>query len=435
MHLRATHGGAIVRVRIVFGGSAMHSGLSSRAVFCILSTIATSAPAALPEYLSFQLQARSGPVNNFNLPAGASINNASVDLNDAGQVTLRVRVPTGMPGDNFTRHVFVGSNGAGFTVSEGPTTSTISDPRVDASGKVWFTANLDGSGPLAGVYRYDPGNLTTVRITGLPNGTSFYTAPRGVSAGNVGYRVEAASGVAWVSFSAGNLVTLAADRGVNLQSPYSTLFVPSFAENLQLVGKVTLFAGGFDQILSFDSSRAPVVLARSRAEDIQSPYLAFDDAIALSPTSGRVAFIADLNGGARGVYRVDAPGLIVQIARTGLQGLGTIDIFPPAVNDDGLVAFRGVDNTGKPAIYVGDDTTLRRVIGRGDAISSDLGAAQINDVDAGAPVFSGGVAINSNGDIAFSPRLTPAANTTIDWGTGVHIARAGSQLVFANGFE
>jgi len=198
---------------------------------------------------------------------------------------------------------------------------------------------------------------------------------------------------------------------------------------------VTVFTGGFDQILSFDSSRAPVVLARSRAEDNQSPYLAFDDAISISPTTGRVAFIADLNGGARGVYRVDAPGVIVQIARTGQQGLGTIDVFAPAVNDDGLVAFRGVDNTGKPAIYVGDDTTLRRVIGRGDPISSDLGAAQINNVDSGAPVFSGGVAINSNGDIAFSPTLTPIANTSTDWGTAVHIARAGTQLVFANGFE
>jgi len=201
-------------------GFAMHPASWSRVLLCILSTTATVAQAALPEYLSFQLQARSGS-SNFNLPAGASINNASVDLNDACRVVFRVRLPTGIGGDDFTRHVFVGANGAGFVVSEGPTTSTISDPRVDASGKVWFTANLDGGGALAGVYRYDPGNLSTVRITGLPNGTSFYTAPRGVSAGNVGYRVEGSAGVSWVSLTGGNLLTLATDRGVDLQSPFS----------------------------------------------------------------------------------------------------------------------------------------------------------------------------------------------------------------------
>jgi len=31
--------------------------------------------------------------------------------------------------------------------------------------------------------------------------------------------------------------------------------------------------------------------------------------------------------------------------------------------------------------------------------------------------------------------LTPAGNNQVEWGTGVYIARAGAQQVYANGFE
>ena len=412
----------------------MRSLLLASLLACALAGIpggrATAAPNALPDYLDFQLQARSGIGPGFNLPLGASINSASVDLNDAGRVAVRVTLPTGIPGDDFTRHIFVGDNGGGYVVSEGPTGSLVSDPRVAPNGIVWFAANFEGGNALAGIYRYDANDQSTVRVTALPAGTTFYEFPRGNALGQIGYRASFGSSKAWVSFAGVSVQTHAAEP-----SPYSFLFTPSFDENQVIAGKVTMAGSGFNRIVTRDNRAAEVILVRSTAETAASPYVSFDNSPAISPTSGRVAFIATLAGGARGVFRYDAPGSIVQIARTGTQGLGSIEFFGPAINDDGLVAFRGVDSAGKQAIFVGDDSTLRRVIGRGDPIETDLGIGQIDQETPGSPAFSGGVAINAAGDIAFSPTLTPLGNNQIEWGTGVYVAQAGTQLIHANGFE
>ena len=412
----------------------MRSLLLTSLVACALAGIpgdrVAAAPNALPDYLDFQLQARSGIGPGFNLPLGASINSATVDLNDAGRVTVRVALPTGIPGDDFTRHIFVGDNGAGYVVSEGPTGSLVSDPRVAPNGIVWFAANFEGGNALAGIYRYDSNDQSTLRVTALPAGTTFYEFARGNALGQVGYRASFGSSKAWVSYAGGSVQTHAAEP-----SPYSFLFTPSFDENQLIAGKVMLAGSGFNQIRTVDNHAVAVVLARSSAETAASPYVSFENSPAMSPTSGRVAFIATLAGGVRGVFRYDAPGSIVEIARTGTQGLGSIESFGPAINDDGLVAFRGVDSNGKQAIFVGDDSTLRRVIGRGDPIDTDLGMGQIDQETPGSPAFSGGVAINAAGDIAFSPTLTPLGNNQIEWGTGVYVAHAGTQLIHANGFE
>lgn len=393
-----------------------------------------AATEALPDFYSFQLQARSA-ASNFNLPSGANIADGTADINDGGRVATRVRYPTGQPGDNFTRHVFVGSDGAGFVVSEGTVGSEISDPRVDPTGKVWFAANFSGGGGSAGVYRYDPGNLTTALVTALPAGTQTYTAPRGNALGQIGYRADLSGGKRWVSFAAGSVSIHASEVAISAGSPYSTLYPPSFDENQLLAGKVILAAGSLSQIRSIDSHGTAVILARSNAEVPASPYVSFDNTPVLSPSSGQVAFIADIIGGVRAVYRIDAPGTIVEIARAGVGNLSAIETFAPAINDVGLVAFRGVDSNGKQAIFVGDDSTLRRVIGRGDPVPTDLGAGQIDQDFSFVPAFSGGVAINANGDIAFTAALTPLGNNQIEWGLGVFVARAGTQLILADGFE
>jgi hypothetical protein len=420
----------------------MRTGYPSLHLACTLLlalSLADPARAALPDYLSFQLQARGGAAvapAQFNLSAGALIDNASVDLNDNGVLAARVRVPTGQPGDVSNRHVFVGANAVGFNVSEGPVGSSISAPRVAPDGKVWFAANLVGGGALAGIYRYDPGNLSTVRVTGLPSGALTYAGARGNAAGQVGYLAEFASGKAWVSFAAGAAAVHLEDRSRDPASDYSLLLPPSFDETRLMAGKVVVFNGGHEQIVAKDNRIGdPVILAQTVGQIPASPFVAFDDEVAMSPNSGRVAFVAELAGGTRGVFRSDGVGAIVEIARSGDPGLSAIEFVAPAVNDDGLVAFRGVDDSGKQAIFVADDAELRRVIGRGDPIATDLGAGRIDQANVNDSALLGGVAINAGGDIAFAAALAPLANSQIEWGNGIYIARAGTQALHADGFE
>lgn len=397
------------------------------------------ARAEILPYTQFQLQARTSIGNGFNVPAGSSINSASVALNDQGVLAVRIAVPTGIPGDEFTRHLWIGAQGTGSVRSEGPVGSLVSDPSVDAMGRVWFAVNRSGGGPDTGVYRFDPaagGN--TLRVTGLPLGASFYSTPIANPSGQIGYRAGFTSGQAWVSFAAGTADIHATEVGIDASSVYSFLFTPGFDAGRDCVGKVQLQGSGFNQIRRIDNLGVASVLARSRAEDPESPYFAFDNSVGVAPSSGRVAFIATLGSGGgapRGVFRFDPPDVIVTIAETGQGGLSGIEFFAPAVNDDGLVVFRGVDAQGRQAIFVGDGVDLLRVIGRGDAIPTDLGLGQIDQETPASPAFSGGVAINAQGEIAFSPALTPFGNNQIEWGTGVYVARAIVDILHADGFE
>lgn len=147
------------------------------------------------------------------------------------------------------------------------------------------------------------------------------------------------------------------------------------------------------------------------------------------------ALISDprIDSGGRAVFRVDAGGL-VEIARTGQGGITTLDAFGPAIDAAGNVVFRSRDAQGR-ALYVGDGSTLRRVIGQGDRVQTDLGLAQIGQNTAADEIFAGRPNVNAAGDVAFVAALHPDGNNQIEWGSGVFVATAVTDTLFRNGFE
>jgi hypothetical protein len=161
--------------------------------------------------------------------------------------------------------------------------------------------------------------------------------------------------------------------------------------------------------------------------------LSFDNGAPIN-AAGQVAFIATIVGGTRVVRRVDANGLSVTLASAPSATLSSIEFFPPVLNDAGLVAFRGRDGTNRQAIFVADGTGVRTVVTRGDIVPSDLGNAWIDQNVPGDSAFSGAVAINANGDLAFAAALTPAGNNQVEWGTGLYVARAVVDVIFNDDF-
>jgi len=427
--LRKCRGGFIVRAPVFVRTTAMRRFLPA----ACLSLTCISASAALPDYLTFQLQVRSnvGIGAGFNITPGAGLSDTAPDLNDALRVAARARFPSGQPGDDFDRHVWSGSNGTGFLVSEGPTGSEISAPRLDPLNRIWFAAS---GGIQPGIWRYDA--PATTLFTNEPSLATGFQHARGNAAGAAGYRAQFTLGRAWVSFVGVEFNFHAREVGLDFQSPYAALFPPAFDENRVIAGKLTLAASGFHQIRTIDHRGDFVILARTSAEQAGSPYLSFDDQVGISPTSGRVVFVAGLAGGARGVFLANGPSNIVEIARTGTQGLTAIASLAPVVNDDGLVAFIGTDGSARESVFIGDDTGIRRVIGRTDLVPVDLapGSARIAPPQAGQPPLLGGLAINGDGDLAFLATLTTPDGQSI-LGRGVYVARAGTQLIHASGFE
>ena len=143
----------------------------------------------------------------------------------------------------------------------------------------------------------------------------------------------------------------------------------------------------------------------------------------------------------RAIYRFTPNGSsvdAVEIARVEASGtIRDIESFAPSMNNNGLVVFRARDANGQ-AIYVGDGTSLVRVIGKEDAVATDLRPGRIGqhiDDPSAWPIFSGAPAINDAGDIAFIAALHPDGDSQIEWGTGVFVASAAADSIFSDGFD
>jgi hypothetical protein len=398
-----------------------------------LPMLLAAATLDVPLYPTIQIQARTNLIvndNGFNLPPGASFNSVTVDMNDAAQVTFEVQVVPGRDGES----VWFGANGTGSLRcdAENDFDATISDSRVNSAGVVAWSQS---GGTLPGIYTCDPVSGVETRLTAGPLGASTWGSPDINDAGQIGYRAGFGGGQAWVSFSSGTFAVHATEQSIDVGSPYNFLYTPSFDGLRRIAGKVRVAAATpvpeHHEIRIFTSDGNSSLVAIDQAGSGTSIYPAFDNSVGVND-AGQVAFVARLAGGVGVVVRSDGTNS-VEIARDEAGSLDNIESFAPVINAAGLVAFRRITN-GVQAIFVGDGQTLRRVVGEGDIIPSDLGPAQIGQNDTSA-VFGGGLAINADGDVAFTAALHPPGNNPVEWGTGVYVAYADVDVLFRDGFE
>lgn len=387
--------------------------------FLAVSTAAGTAAAGVPTYSTVQLQARAAFSGGFNLPTGSSFNSGTPAINDAGTVSIRLIVV----GNTGNAGLWVGSGGTGAVVYDAPVDRLLGDVSINAAGEVVFQRSLDFTSE--GVWRYDPvSGMTTLAVpVGGPLGILGFSDPSIDDTGRVGARVERGSGQAYVLDDAG-VQTLYVEEGTG---SIAFLFTAETNDAGQMAGKVRL--GGLgneqpDEIRRYESDGSFTTMAVDADADAGSPFIGFGNGIGLAD-NGLVAFVGDMSGG-NGVFLSDGT-TVTPIATFEDPEISSIDFFWPAVNADGLVVFRAFEAGGTRAIFAGDGTTLRRVIGEHDVVPIDLGDARIDRPDA-SPVFGGNPGVNAGGDIVFSASLTAVDNPQVSHGNGVFIARAGTTV-------
>ena len=391
---------------------------------------APPAVAQPPAYTEHQLQARSNFSGAFNLPDGAFFANITPKVNDAGVVAFDLDVVPGGDADAL----WIGGGGRGQIVYTSPEGSLLSGVDVNADGVVVFEQIFSAQD---GLWLFDPQVGSAAFETSQPLGASFWTASEIDSMGRIGYRAAFGPDHAWVSYDgtatpAVHAVEAALDPG----SPFSFLFTPSFDGQRRIAGKARYGPAGQvgeerpDRIVRVESDGDVTVLAEDADADVLSPYSSFDNSVGVT-SDGRVAFVATLVAGSRGVFLTDGIDTTT-IATEADPEVSEIEFFAPAVNDAGVVVFRAVDEAGLQVILAGDGTGLTPVIREHDLIETDLGTARVDQHDA-SPVFGGGPWINELGHVAFAAGLTPPDDNQIEWGSGIFVARAGG--IFDDGFE
>ncbi|MGP1310462.1 MAG: hypothetical protein ACTS27_09725, partial [Phycisphaerales bacterium] len=281
----------------------------------------------------------------------------------------------------------------------------------------------------SGVIRVAPdsGQATVLINPGFPFGVESFSSVQVNNSGQIGFRGRVGFlGNIFVSWSSGQQVAHAAEIGVDPNSPYSFLFTPAFNDARQIASKVRLAPGlsnsNPDQIRVFNADGSSVLIAEDRDSNIDSPYSSFDNSCALT-SDGRVAFVANLVGGGRGVFLSDGV-TTTTIALTSGPQVSDIEFFRPDVNDDGLVTFRAFNESGLRAVFVGDGTELVEVATQNDIVEIDLGEAQISENNPGDPSFGGSPSINANGDVVFSAALIPPGAPGVEYGSGIFVVYA-----------
>jgi len=379
--------------------------------------------ASVPEYGSYELQARSNITDGFNLPAGSSFNSGTPAISSAAVVTFRLLVV----GNTGNGGLWYGSAGLGSVVYDAPVDRFVGDPAVNSAGVVSFERTFDFLSE--GVWIYDPeSGATSLRVpVGGPFGIDNFADPEINDSGQIGCRVDLGAVQAYIVDDAGTQTQYAAEGSGGV----GYLFVARFNDALQLAGKVRL--GGTaeslpDEIRRYEPGGGWTTIAVDQDGDPGSVFTRFGNGVDLSD-NGWVAFTATVADG-EGVFLSDGTTTrtIATVANPEISG---IDFFHPAVNDDGLVAFRAFDAAGLRAIFAGDGTTLRRVVTEHDILPTDRGEARVDQND-NSPVFGGNPAINARGDVAFAASLTPPDNNQIEWGSGMFIAYAGDPAGLAD---
>jgi hypothetical protein len=392
----------------------------------IAPAIATVASAVVPTAYTVQLQARANllanPDGSFNVPHGSTFGSTTVSLNNLGEVASKM---TTVGSSSSDQGIFYGpGNGTGGVVAQQnqDTVGFLSDVNIGDTGRIIVSQSNSGAGISDGFYYRDRGQ---------PTGLTYLTGASGLSAS--GYRVLPDNTVA--SRTALNNVTGyrsynpaggAVQTYITQQAgAFSFLASAAPTNDGRIAGRVfndLQPSTANDQIRLFNADGSSTLIATEGGSvpGVAGTITSFQNSISAS-NNGFVAFIASVGGKTSVIVSDGTTTRLVANADNPL--VSAIDSFAPSVNSAGLVAFRGKEEDGDDAIFIGDGLgNLTRVIGEADTVSTDIGLAQLGQETASPPTFAGGIALNDSNQIAFTTGLYPVGNRAVEYGTGIFIA-------------
>ncbi|MFA6238717.1 MAG: choice-of-anchor tandem repeat NxxGxxAF-containing protein [Bacteriovorax sp.] len=367
----------------------------------IILMLAQTAFSALPEYNAPLILARANINDGYNIPAMSFLSNTNPVINNRGDVSFRIMAVEGQNDQAIWSKTFEDENGKIVYVA--PEQRFITDPSINDHGKIVF--NLHDEGVTDGLFILDTKDLEVKQVLSPDNlPIKFYTYPQIKNNDQIYFRAtDDFDDRIFYEFKEEKLNKIMSEgvESMGLKSAY--LFRPSFNDSEAVAFKARLGDKGQwdeerpDQILIFTGGQLTAI-AKDRDSDPKSPFLRFGNTVSLSST-GMVAFTVKLEDG-KGAIVISKDNVLKVIAFEGQNDITEIETFAPKINAQGQVAFRAIDINGKRGIYLADETGVKRIVGEGDEIMTDLGMGRILS-NPNYPGFGGDVDMNDHGEIVF----------------------------------
>ena len=372
---------------------------------------------SLPISYQIQLQIRADPGGTaFNLPDGSTLTNVTPSLNNSGNVAVKVNGvgPTTSPG------LWFGGHGAGslvFNANDGA--AILSDAFLNNMNKASFARTAGTNGADNGLYVFDSSIPATDHLTGGPPGATFYTNPRISDFDVIGMRIKFTGFQALATYDVFSdlFFNYQTETGGDPGSPYSFLYAPAFNVSERIAAEANLDGqpSTYKELRVWNADGSSILIASG--DSVAGPvFFAMDNNISMN-NENQVAFTTRTSAAAstRRIVVGDGTTTIVFPTVNDNVGFTGIDNFAPAINDQGLVAFRGDDGQATPrdSVFVTDGTTFQRIAGVDDTMMTDAGPRVIGSL-------IGGVSINNVGDVAFGVQFTSASGG----GNAIYVAYA-----------
>lgn len=386
----------------------------------LISLLASSsALATLPIYGQPELLARANGPSTYHLPPMTFLSNATPVINAQGDVAFKVVAIEG----ETTQGLWYKSaaDNEGRIVFRAPLEKVVSDPALNDRGEMVFSVFEDHTSE--GLFLYESVSSQTRKI--LENDNTELVAhvyPTLLNSGEVLFRGTHLSDDHSYFHLKDGLQKVLSEGEQTETFKASYLFAPAVNNQGQIAFKIRLGNKGDwtpnfpDAIVLRNQDGRYSVLARDQKTDPSSPFIAFDNSVALSE-QGHVAFVATLASGKKTLVLQEGPRQRF-LATEGEDDISELELFSPKVNSQGLVLFRAKNAKGERGLYLSDGSEKKRLLGENEELPTDLGPGRVW-ADAVYAAFSGGVNLNDRNELTFHT-LVISAETGEEWGSAIY---------------
>ena len=391
-------------------------------IFYVCLFLVNQTMAAIPSYYAPQILARANINEGLNLPAMSFLNKSNPMINNRGDIIFKVLALEGQNEHALWVKKLEDINGAINYLA--PDERFMTDPSINEAGQIVF--NLYDEGVTDGLFVLDSKTSEVEQVVNPDDHPIlFYSYPQIKKNGQIYFRAtDDADDRSYYRFDEGKINKIMGEGTDNLGHKSAYLFKPSVNDSGMIAFKSRLGEKGQwdernpDQIILIEPSTdllslAPklTVIAKDKDSDSSSIYKSFGNNISLSK-NGMLSFFAYVDKSENNFKKtiiIFKDNLLTQVAIEGENDISEIDFSTLKINEAGTVVFRAKDKKEKFGIYLADSRNVKKIIGEGDEIQTDVGNGRILS-NPNYPAFTGEVDMNDQGEIVFNCLVVDADN-------------------------